>query len=108
MASMSMIASLLPSSSSSLTRLPSRAGRRGAIVAKATSANQGDKASLEIVKQEGSNGRRELIFAAAATAACSVANVAMGEEEPKRGTAEAKKKYAPVCVTMPTARICRN
>ncbi|MBA0650723.1 hypothetical protein Goklo_018110 [Gossypium klotzschianum] len=108
MASMSMTASLLPSSSSSLTRLPSRAARRGAIVAKATSADQGDKASLEIMKQEGSNGRRELIFAAAAAAACSVANVAMGEEEPKRGTAEAKKKYAPVCVTMPTARICRN
>ncbi|MBA0817982.1 hypothetical protein Gohar_028062 [Gossypium harknessii] len=110
MASMSMTASLLPSSSSSLTRLPSRAARRGAIVAKATSANQGDKASLEIMKQEGSNGRRELIFAAAAAAAaaCSVANVAMGEEEPKRGTAEAKKKYAPICVTMPTARICRN
>ncbi|MBA0756152.1 hypothetical protein Gogos_020543 [Gossypium gossypioides] len=108
MASMSLTASLLPSSSSSLTRLPSRAARRGAIAAKATSADQGDKASLEIMKQEGSNGRRELIFAAAAAAACSVANVAMGEEEPKRGTAEAKKKYASVCVTMPTARICRN
>ncbi|MBA0684161.1 hypothetical protein Goari_025760 [Gossypium aridum] len=111
MASMSMTASLLPSSSSSLTRLTSRAARRGAIVAKATSADQGDKASLEIMKQEGSNGRRELIFAAAAAAAaaaCSVANVALGEEEPKRGTAEAKKKYAPICVTMPTARICRN
>ncbi|CAM8961833.1 unnamed protein product [Rhodiola kirilowii] len=57
--------------------------------------------------QESNNGRRDLIFAAAAAAMCSVAGIALADE-PKRGTAEAKKKYAPVCVTMPTARICRN
>ena len=39
----------------------------------------------------------------------SVANGALaGDEEPKRGSEAAKKKYAPICVTMPTARICRN
>ncbi|GAB2287046.1 hypothetical protein Dimus_021433 [Dionaea muscipula] len=62
-------------------------------------------------KEEGrSKRRRELVFAAAAaaTAACSIAkNIAMADE-PKRGTEEARKKYGPVCVTMPTARICHN
>ncbi|GMI97431.1 hypothetical protein like AT1G51400 [Hibiscus trionum] len=87
MASMSMAASLLPSSSSAFTRL-------------------GEKGSMEM-KQESSSGRRDLVFAAAAAAVCSFANVAMGEE-PKPGTPEAKKKYAPICVTMPTARICRK
>ncbi|XVE78914.1 hypothetical protein DITRI_Ditri14bG0016100 [Diplodiscus trichospermus] len=109
MASMSLIASLLPTSSSTLTRLPSTTARRGLVVAKAARVDQGDeKGSWEMKQGSSSNGRRELIFAAAVTAACSVANMAMGQEEPKRGTPEAKKKYAPVCVTMPTARICRK
>lgn len=48
------------------------------------------------------------MFTAAAAAVCSLAKVAMAdEEEPKRGTEAAKKKYAQVCVTMPTAKICR-
>ncbi|KAL4284149.1 hypothetical protein GQ457_16G006490 [Hibiscus cannabinus] len=103
MASMSVTPSLLPSSSSALTRLPSRQAHRGAIVAKATGVDQGEKGSMEM-KQESSSGRRDLLFAAAV---CSFANVAMGEE-PKGGTPEAKKKYAPICVTMPTARICHK
>ncbi|KAK8595923.1 hypothetical protein V6N13_000598 [Hibiscus sabdariffa] len=108
MASMSVTSSLFPSSSSALTRLPSRQARRGAMVAKATGVDHGEKGSME-TKQERSSGRRDLVFAAAAAAAavCSFANVAMGEE-PKRGTPEAKKKYAPICVTMPTASICRK
>ncbi|KAL4297409.1 hypothetical protein GQ457_12G026160 [Hibiscus cannabinus] len=102
MASMSMTVSLLPGSSSGLTRLPWRGARRGGIVAKAASGDQGME-----MKQEKSNGRRDLIFAAAAAAVGSIANVAMGEE-PKPGTPEAKKKYYPICVTMPTAKICRR
>ncbi|CAI0412565.1 unnamed protein product [Linum tenue] len=48
------------------------------------------------------------MFGAAAAAAYSIARAAMADEdEPKRGTPQAKKKYAPVCVTNPTARICR-
>ncbi|CAN1263895.1 Photosystem II 5 kDa protein, chloroplastic [Linum perenne] len=47
------------------------------------------------------------MFGAVAAAAYSIARVAMADE-PKRGSPEAKKKYAPICVTMPTARICRN
>ncbi|GJR07215.1 photosystem II 5 kDa protein, chloroplastic [Tanacetum coccineum] len=53
------------------------------------------------------NGRRDMVFAFAAAAALSMANVALADDEPKRGTEAAKKKYATVCVTMPTARICR-
>ncbi|GLT74847.1 hypothetical protein SLA2020_466150 [Shorea laevis] len=110
MASMTMTASLLPTSSSTLTKLPSTAARRGLVVVRASS----EKASLEVknaeMKKEESSGRRELVFAAAAAAAaaCSVAKVAMAGEEPKPGTPEAKKKYGPICVTMPTARICHK
>jgi hypothetical protein len=28
--------------------------------------------------------------------------------DPKKGSPEAKKKYAPICVTMPTAKVCHN
>ncbi|KAF6168360.1 hypothetical protein GIB67_018200 [Kingdonia uniflora] len=78
------------------------ASRRTLIVAKASSASEGEQ-----MKKESNNGRRDMMFAAAAAALCSVAGVALADE-PKRGTLEAKKKYATVCVTMPTARICRN
>ncbi|CAH9100048.1 unnamed protein product [Cuscuta epithymum] len=76
--------------------------RRGVVTVKASCG--GDKATA----QE-SSGRRELVFGAAAMAAAawSVTKVAEAEE-PKPGTPEAKKKYAPICVTMPTARICRK
>ena len=47
------------------------------------------------------------MFAVAAAAVFSVAGMAVADE-PKPGTSEAKKKYAPVCVTNPTASICRN
>lgn len=104
MASVTMTSCLLPTSSSALAKLPAR---RGLFVVKAV----GDKPSMELKKvevKEENSGRRELVFAAAAAAACSIAKIAMAEDEPKPGTPEAKKKYAPVCVTMPTARICRK
>ncbi|GLU19332.1 hypothetical protein SLE2022_355880 [Rubroshorea leprosula] len=107
MASITMTASLLPNSSSTLTKLPSTRARRGVVAVKASS----ERASLELKNvemREESNGRRELIFAAAAAAACSIAKLAMAGEEPKAGAAGAKKKYAPICVTMPTARICHK
>ena len=76
-------------------------------------ANAAKGAEVESVKLSGdtkrecSDGRRELMFAVAAAAVCSVAGVAAAEE-PKPGTPEAKKVYAPICVTMPTAKICRR
>ncbi|URD96234.1 Retrotransposon protein [Musa troglodytarum] len=45
------------------------------------------------------------MFAAAAAAVCGIGQgIATADEEPKPGTLEAKKKYAPICATMPTAR----
>ena len=101
-----MAASLIGSSVIS-NRSPVASPRR-LVVANASKAVEGDKTriSYENVK-EGNNGRRDMMFAAAAAAVCSVAGMAMADE-PKRGTAEAKKTYAPICVTMPTARICHK
>lgn len=63
--------------------------------------------SEKTVKKERSSNRRDMMFVVVAAAACSIAKAAMGDE-PKRGTSEARKKYAPVCFTMPTARICHK
>ncbi|OVA05099.1 hypothetical protein BVC80_8385g3 [Macleaya cordata] len=92
----------------------SNSSRRGLIVAKGSNASEAEPAKLNYNKnnsndnmKENNNGRREMMFAAAAAAACSLAGVAFADE-PKAGTAAAKSKYAAVCVSMPTARICRN
>ncbi|KAL5766522.1 hypothetical protein ACOSP7_017139 [Xanthoceras sorbifolium] len=109
MASMAMAAaSLLPISTTNLTKNATPSGRRsGAMVVVAKASSGGENPSLEMEGNEESNGRRELVFFGAAMAACSIAKAAMADE-PKPGTPEAKKKYAPVCVTMPTAKICRR
>lgn len=83
-------------------------GRPRAVMAKAMKA-EGDFA--ENMDKATNNGRRDVMFAAAAAAICSIASGhgnAIAAEEPKPGTLEAKKIYAPVCVTMPTARICHK
>lgn len=109
---MTMTASFLGGATSTATKISSVGARRGLIVA--ARATEGEKSSLEFKqngKEESGSGRRDLVFAAAAAAAAaafSVDKLAIAVEEPQRGTAEAKKKYAPVCVTMPTARICRK
>ncbi|KAM1206406.1 hypothetical protein FF1_007055 [Malus domestica] len=106
MASMTMTAaSFLTAGSASTIAKPSTSSRRSLFVAKAAArAPEGETKKEE---SSSSSGRRDLIFAAAAVAACSLAKAALADE-PKRGSKEAKEKYAPVCVTMPTARICRN
>lgn len=81
--------------------------RCGVVMVKASKVTCENVVVKNTGKEETSNGRRDLMFAVAAAAACSVANIALADE-PKRGSPEAKKKYAQVCVTMPTARICRN
>ncbi|EOA33084.1 hypothetical protein CARUB_v10016422mg [Capsella rubella] len=105
MASMTMTATFLPA----VAKLPSAtSGRKLSVVRASTSDNT---PSLEVKaqkEQSNSTMRRDLMFTAAAAALCSLAKVAMAEEEePRRGTEAAKKKYAQVCVTMPTAKICR-
>lgn len=107
---MAMTASFLPVTA----KHPSATARRSLVVAKASTSgatpNDGSNASLEIknLKVDGSQGRRELVAAAMTVAAATLAKAAMADDEPERGTAEAKKKYAVICVTMPTARICRK
>ncbi|KMZ59136.1 Photosystem II 5 kDa protein, chloroplastic [Zostera marina] len=62
------------------------------------------------------NSKRAVIFAAAAAAITAVvvpggkggAFAEEGQEDPKRGSPESKKKYAPICVTMPTANACHH
>lgn len=107
---MSMTASSFLNGSTSFSTItatkPPATARRGLVVAKATSDSEGEKSNMQVKKSSGS-GRRDLVFAAAAAAAWSIGKVAVAEE-PKPGTPEAKKKYAPICVTMPTARICRK
>lgn len=108
MASMVMTASAFPNGSAVIAAKPT-VSRRGLIVAKASAGSEAEKVNLHMSKnkEESSSGRRDLMLAVAAAAACSVAKIAMAVE-PKSGTLEAKKKYAVVCVTMPTARICRK
>lgn len=84
--------------------------RRRLLVARAArgDAAEGEKVKSNVeAKRESNNERRDLMFAAAAAAVCSVAGIAVAGE-PKAGTPEAKKLYAPVCVTMPTARVCHK
>ncbi|KAH6767676.1 Photosystem II 5 kD protein [Perilla frutescens var. hirtella] len=102
MASMTMTTSFLGGATAA-KKLPATY-RRGSVVVRAS--RDSDKMVATNGKEESNNTRRGLMLAVVAAAACSVANVAMADE-PKRGTEEAKKKYAPICVTMPTARICR-
>ncbi|XP_043691933.1 photosystem II 5 kDa protein, chloroplastic [Telopea speciosissima] len=110
MASITMSTSLL--SGINVSQRRSATTHRSLVVSNAASAAEVEQVKLSCnndKKNESSNGRRDLMFAAAAAAAvCSIAGVAVAREEPKRGTPEAKKLYAPVCVTMPTARICRK
>ena len=94
--------------SSALTNRSPVATQRRVVVASAARPVEGEKmVKVSYEDKEGINGRRNLMFAAAAAAVCSVPAMAVADE-PKRGTPEAKKIYAPICVTMPTARICRN
>lgn len=105
MTSITMTASFLGSSAVA-NRSPVATQRR-LVVANAARGVEKVKVSYESDKEGNSNGRRNIMFAAAAAAVCTVAGVALADE-PKPGTPEAKKVYAPVCVTMPTARVCRN
>jgi len=47
-----------------------------------------------------------LTMMAPSFAAVGGAGAAMAD--PKNGSPEVKKKYAPICVTMPTAKVCHN
>ncbi|XP_075475784.1 photosystem II 5 kDa protein, chloroplastic-like [Primulina tabacum] len=102
MASMTVTASFLGGSAST-KQLPATP-RRDTFVVRASRETE-KTASNE--NEDSSSTRRDLMFAVATAAACSVARVALANE-PKSGSLDAKKKYAPICVTMPTAKICHK
>lgn len=112
MASMTITTSLAGGSIAALTKAPiANRGARVVMVKASSNVFEGENVVMSNKKEinnNGGGGRRELFFAMAAAAACSVAGAAMADDEPKRGSPEAKKKYFQVCVSNPTARICRN
>ncbi|KAL8480071.1 hypothetical protein ACS0TY_026851 [Phlomoides rotata] len=105
MASMAINAasSYMGCSATVAAKQPSTSVRRGMVVVRASS----EKMLKEESKAKSDGGRRDLMFGVTAAAALALCSAAVAEE-PKRGSPEAKKKYGPVCVTMPTARICHN
>ncbi|XP_059649117.1 photosystem II 5 kDa protein, chloroplastic-like [Cornus florida] len=110
MASITMTASFL--GGATLSGRSSATTHRRLVVTKSVNkaSCEGERVKVrdDSKKESNNNGRRDLMFAAAAAAAvCSAAGIAVAGE-PKPGSPEAKKFYAPVCVTMPTARVCRK
>ncbi|XP_051209372.1 photosystem II 5 kDa protein, chloroplastic [Lolium perenne] len=81
--------------------------RRGLVVARATKVD-GQEPSAKLAVESSTDGRRAVVFAAAAAAVSAFGRVAFAESDVKKGSPEAKKKYATVCVTMPTAKVCHN
>ena len=107
MASLTIMASFL--GGARIADRPSTNHRRGIIVAKAAAKVQCQDAAKTNADSREDSGRRAVMLAAAAAAISLVGQgVANAGEGPKPGSSEAKKFYAPVCVTMPTAKICRN
>lgn len=74
--------------------------RRTVVLATKQQANMEEKAS----------GRRAIMLGVAAAAVVAAGSIqrSANAEGPKRGSPEAKKKFAPICVTMPTAKVCHN
>ncbi|XP_059651863.1 photosystem II 5 kDa protein, chloroplastic-like [Cornus florida] len=105
MASITMTASLL--GGAALSNLSPATTRRGVVITNSAKVSEGDRVKVSYdSKRESNNGRRELMFAGVTAAVCSFAATAVAEV--KQGTPEAKKFSAPVCVTMPTARVCHK
>jgi hypothetical protein len=90
------------------------ADRRAAAPARRGSLAVARAAKVEhqeaVAQQEArtAEGRRAVMLAAAVAAVAAIGGAGVASaEEPKKGSPEAKK-YAPVCITMPTAKICHN
>ncbi|KAH0780700.1 hypothetical protein KY290_000298 [Solanum tuberosum] len=77
-------------------------------VLKVNAFNKDEKIVTKKEEKKSNGSRREWAFAIMAIVATSSFASVVIAEEPKAGTLKAKKKYAPICVTMPTARICHK
>uniref|UniRef100_A0ACD5YW99 Uncharacterized protein n=1 Tax=Avena sativa TaxID=4498 RepID=A0ACD5YW99_AVESA len=109
MASLTMMASLSAAVAVDRRVQAAAAPRRGLVVARAAKADgQQEPAGKLAVESSATDGRRAVVFAAAAAAVSAFGRVAFAESDVKKGSPEAKKKYATVCVTMPTAKVCHN
>ncbi|KAJ0966302.1 hypothetical protein J5N97_027440 [Dioscorea zingiberensis] len=81
------------------------------LTVKAVSSRGQDAAKIAPSDNENkeNHSRRAMMFTAMTAVVCAVGQgTAIAGDEPKPGTPAAKKLYAPVCVTMPTASICRK
>ncbi|OEL36965.1 hypothetical protein BAE44_0002017 [Dichanthelium oligosanthes] len=65
-------------------------------------------AAAEEAEARPAEGRRSVMLAAAAAAVAAIGGAGAAMAGTKNGSPEAKKKYAPICVTMPTAKVCHN
>jgi hypothetical protein len=106
MASLTMMASLSAAVAVDRRVQQAAAPRRGLVVARAAKADSQEPAKLAV--ESSTDGRRAVVFAAAAAAVSALGSAAFAESDVKKGSPEAKKKYATVCVTMPTAKVCHN
>ncbi|CAN6279003.1 unnamed protein product [Urochloa humidicola] len=109
MASLTMMASFAAVAAPSPS--PSRRGSSFA-VARAAKVERCQEPAGRLAaagEEAAAEGRRAVMLAAAAACVAAIgggAGAAMAG--PKNGSPEAKKKYAPICVTMPTAKVCHN
>ncbi|XP_059280937.1 photosystem II 5 kDa protein, chloroplastic-like [Lycium ferocissimum] len=105
MASLPMSSSFLGHTTATISTKHTKSDKKRVLKVNAFNKDEKIVTKIEVKK---SRGRRELGFALMAIAAISSFGRVAIAEEPKAGTPEAKKKYAPICVTMPTARICHK
>ena len=110
MASLTMMASLSAVAAVAADRRVAAPRRGSLVVARAAKVEcQEPAGKLQAEEASRVEGRRAVMFAAAAAAAVSaIGGAAIAAPDVKKGSPEAKKKYAPICVTMPTAKVCHN
>jgi hypothetical protein len=106
MASLTMMASF----AAVAVAAPSRRGCFAVVRAAKVDRCQQEPARLVAEEAEArpAEGRRAVMLAAAAAAVAAIGGAGAAMADPKKGSPEAKKKYAPICVTMPTAKVCHN
>ncbi|CAD6243930.1 unnamed protein product [Miscanthus lutarioriparius] len=106
MASFAAVAVAAPSRRGSFAVV--RAAKADRCQQEPASARLAAAAAEEAAEARPAEGRRAVMLAAAAAAVAAIGGAGAAMADPKKGSPEAKKKYAPICVTMPTAKICHN
>ncbi|RCV07022.1 hypothetical protein SEVIR_1G214401v4 [Setaria viridis] len=107
MASLTMMASFAAVAAAAPSRRGSFAVARAARVDRCQQ-EPAARLAAEEAEARPAEGRRAVMLAAAAACVAAIGGAGAAMAGPKNGTPEAKKKYAPICVTMPTAKVCHN